>query len=243
MPTLSATDSGSGATFSATFFSFNQPFEDPFGDTPFRATPSTDSNPAQPENPPSFHPTMNQGFPLSSSPVASQGQKEPDSQNYNEGFIQHSVSSVPVASHMVSQLNDHHNSGGFIQQQGVPQLAPRVQNYQNPQSFNDELFQQQHTYTATEGPHMAPEFSYSSTAQQIGGGFSQQPGSSQRNPNSNSQQPGSPQIAHQGQTEQNPHQSCLHLYPLGLPTRVLDLHMNKMLRRILVVFLNSQLLH
>ncbi|XP_058183962.1 clathrin interactor EPSIN 2-like isoform X2 [Rhododendron vialii] len=50
-PTFGATPSASGVT--------NQPFEDPFGDGPFKAVPTTDGSPSQPQNSAptsSFHP-------------------------------------------------------------------------------------------------------------------------------------------------------------------------------------------
>ncbi|XP_028106216.1 clathrin interactor EPSIN 3 isoform X3 [Camellia sinensis] len=63
----------SGPTFAATAASTvtNQPFEDPFGDGPFKALPSTGASPAQPQNiaPTSVNPNAQfstQGFPASS---------------------------------------------------------------------------------------------------------------------------------------------------------------------------------
>uniref|UniRef100_A0A7N0TW25 Uncharacterized protein n=1 Tax=Kalanchoe fedtschenkoi TaxID=63787 RepID=A0A7N0TW25_KALFE len=157
------------------------------------------------------------GFSLGSLPMASQGQKEPDVQNHNEGFHQQSASSVSVMSQVAPPPNPHHDGGGFIQQHSAPQMAPQVLHDQNSQNLNGGFFHQQLASTAPGAPHMAPGFSYPSTAQQHNGGFLQQPASSQWNPHINSQQPGSPQIAPQGQKEQNPLTRSSDLHQLSAP--------------------------
>ncbi|CAM9003287.1 unnamed protein product [Rhodiola kirilowii] len=138
---------------------------------------------------------------FNSSPMVPQDQKEPVAQNYNEVVLQQPTSSVPVAPHIALPTpNAHRDNGGFVQQHG----APQVQNDQNSQNFNNAFFHQQYTSTTPGTHHMAPEFSYASTSQQSGGNFIQQPSSSLGYPHFNTQQPGSPQIAPQGQKEQNP---------------------------------------
>uniref|UniRef100_A0A7N0UQS1 ENTH domain-containing protein n=1 Tax=Kalanchoe fedtschenkoi TaxID=63787 RepID=A0A7N0UQS1_KALFE len=142
------------------------------------------------------------GFPLCSLPMAPQDKKEPDIQSFNEGFFQESASSVPGISHTAPPpSNPHHDGGGFMH--GAPQMVPQVQNDQNSHRVHDGPFHQQLTSKAQGTPHIAPVFSYASTAQQNNGGFLPQPGSSHGNPRVNSQQFGSPLIAHQGQTEQS----------------------------------------